>query len=636
MNSTAQWRSGINEWGSPCLWTCSGTHLIEWDGSDARVTPLGQRATALALSNGKFYFSAGSRTSISGVDGVLAFTNVDITSLAAPLAGDERIVIVQPGTNLVTLKDKTGAVPHVLQGVAYVGGQWLILVSREWTERSHRGETTKQELASFYLPQLPTAPIEVPTTGLEYLELSSAQEYFDLGRHANPLSEPGKPPDPIAIRRCSGRAFIFQRKDFQDQAGDLQLADMDRETMPVLEMLCSPSLADFDLTAALAYDEGHLLGTGDGYILSARIAQNRLSALARLDGKVLRLLSHSDHFYALTPGAIWQSATGASWDVLRAAFQDMTWRDALITEDGRLFAVENNGTDSRVSILSDIGVLLLDDVRAGKVLQVICEYSGGVYLFGESASGEYVIYDSENAATATTDEALAGETVTAAAALDDFLVVGTASGKILMLDGDGDWSLITTTTWPIAGFTVINGCLWIRYGHGVGWYSSWSSGDTDVTDHEFSAPCATAVRFFLDDNADGGEEGGSGSGSGSGSGGGGCSDCGLLLLTDAGPIWQTCAPDAVWFSETREAEAGEIFDEVLAFPLASDGSPLAARAFVGPADAEDDLTQFQPLEPGVCVRLLRPLSTLRFAVSHDEAQLHKLYEFVAYRRVWSE
>jgi hypothetical protein len=627
MNSTAKWKSGINEVGDPCLWTCSGTHLIEWDGYDARVTPLGQRATALALSNGKFYFSAGSRTSIEATDGVLAFTNVDATSLQAPKTGDEKIVIVPPGTNLLKFKDKPGAVPHVLHSVQYVGGQWLVLVAREWITRSAAGETTKQEIAAFFLPSLPTEAIEIPTSGLEYLELSTSQEYFDLGRKYNPLNEPARPPDPIVARFCSGRAFIFQRKDFQDQAGVLEVADMDRETVPVLEMLCNPSLADFDITAAIPLGEGHVLGTADGYLLSARVAQNRLNALARLDDKVLKLLTHNARFYALTAGALWQSENGAQWEVLREVHEDHLWRDALITEDGRLFAVSHGadsggGPNSRVVIYNVTGApeFIQEDFHLGQVRDVLVEYSGLVYVFGTDEGGEYHVYD-EGDSIVTDAAALEAENVTAAAVDGSALFVGTQSGKLLKLES-GAWSTLATAPHPIAALQTVGNDVCLGYSDGAGVFGVWDG--AEITEYSLNAPCARDARVFLPDGGDG------------------TLPCGLIVLTDAGPVFWNClgdegeCGDAVWFSSLWNIEAGEDWDAVLAYPLAADGSPLKARAFVGPEDAGDDLTRYQPLEPGCQVRLLHPLSKLRFAVVHDSCDLHKQYEFTAFRRTWSE
>lgn len=637
MNSTAQWREGVNDSGAPCLWTCSGTHLIEWDGYDARVTPLGTRATALALSNGRFYFSAGSRTSLEATSGVLAFTNTDSTSLISPLAGDERIVIVSPGTNLIKLKEKTGGVPHVLQCVQYVGGQWLVVVSREWIERSARGETTKQELASFYLPSLPTEPIEIPTTGLEYIELSSAQEYFDLGRKHNALNEPGKPPDPIVARRVSGRAFIFQRKDFQDKGGGLQVADIDRETVPVLEMLCNPSLADFDITSAVAHGEGHVLGTADGYALSARIAQNRLSALARLDGAVLRLLKHGGQFYALTTGALWHSASGTAWEVLRETDTGYQFTDCIVTSDDRLFAVSNGassggGPNSRVVIydVSVGAVFVKEELLVSQVRDVLCEYSGGVYLFGTDEGGEYHVYDAGSDSTIESAEVLEGEDVTAAAVLGDALLVGTQSGKIIALDSDGSWSVVAVTEHPIATFTVFGCCLWIGYSDGQSAFSSWN-GET-LSNYEFTAPCAGDVRVFLLDESSGEESGASGHGGEEGECV--CTPDGLILLTDAGPVWPHVSGDTVAFSEVWDVGATELYDEALAWASPGSGSPLVARLYVGPADAGDDLGQYQPLEAGVRARLLRPMQRLRFAVRHEAETLHPQYEFAAFRRTW--
>jgi hypothetical protein len=150
-----------------------------------------------------------------------------------------------------------------------------------------------------------------------------------------------------------------------------------------------------------------------------------------------------------------------------------------------------------------------------------------------------------------------------------------------------------------------------------------------VQEYSLSAPCARDAKVFLDGDGDGGGSGGEDGGF-----------CNSVILTDAGPMFWNCSNpgdgEGVWFSSVRECEAGEEWDEVLAAPLAQDGSILEARAFVGPSDAGDDLTQYQPLEPGVRVRLLQPLSSLRFAVVHPTNEIHAQYEFACYRKRWKD
>jgi hypothetical protein len=629
MNSTAQWRSGLNESGDPCLWTCSGTHLIEWDGWDARITPLASRATALALLHGRFYLSSGSRTSVTGANGLLAFTDLSATSLGTPKAGDERIVLVSPGANLITLKTAPGQIEHLVQGVGAVGGQWLILVSKEWISRAADGQTATQELAAFTLPELPTEPLEISTANLEYVELSNPQEYFDLGR-MNPSGFGIYPPDPMAIRRSSGRAYFFQRRDLQDKGGTQQISDMERETSPLLEMLCNPSLTDFDLTAAIPYGEGHLLGTGDGYILSARLAQNRLSALARLDAGVLRLLERDGHFYALTQAALWHSENGTQWEVLREASTGHQWRDALMTSDGRLFVVSNGAAsggapNSYMAIYDATGAFVREDLLNTFVFDTLAKYAGNVFCFGTDSDGDFYFYDAANVSALGNAPLLASEDVTAAASDANALWLGTQSGKLFSSDGAA-WALEATAAHSIGTIKITgDGTILIGYADGAGAFGAWDG--AALQEYSLSSPCARDAKVFLDGD---GDDGGSGSDSGG--------LCNSVILTDAGPVFWNCAHpgDGEWFSTVRQCEPGEEWDEVLAAPLAKDGSILTARAFVGPATAGDDLTQYQPLEPGVRVRLLQPLSALRFAVVHPIDEIHTQYEFACYRRRWDD